>query len=143
MPALRRMSIFRLMSLVTRQVPQPNFTRSTNSPTLSIASSNWAVNIPGSMTIVSPRCRGLDSRCGRRSWVSITAASSHPPCAQPDRLGEDGRLTSTRMDRCVGPRAALSGGYQPECAATEELDRQPRHRDDGDAGGDRRPECGL
>src|SRR3954454_12851083 len=89
------MSSLRRSSPEMYAVPQPNRTRSTYSPTLSIIPSASRADRPGSMTWVTPRARGLVGRAGRSRKSGVDT---------PGNLTAAARFTAAREG---GPRLAL------------------------------------
>src|SRR4051794_33249721 len=85
------MSSLRRSSPEMYAVPQPNRTRSTYSPTLSIIPSASRADSPGSMTWVIPRARGLGGRAGRSRKSgddtpgNLTAAAGFAPARERGR----------------------------------------------------------
>src|SRR3954471_22556272 len=97
------MSSLRRSSGEMYAVPQPNRTRSTYGPTLSISPSDSRADSPGSMTCVSPRARGLGGRAGRSRKSGDGTAGNLKAVA----AGERGRRLAVDVDGDGGERPAL------------------------------------
>src|SRR4051795_8872914 len=105
------MSSLRRSSGEMYAVPQPNRTRSTYGPTLSIIPSASCAESPGSITWVIPRARGLGGRAGRSRKSGGGTPGNLTAVAPGDRLG---RL-ALDVDRHRRERAVLPlGAQQPE-----------------------------
>src|SRR4051794_2051553 len=99
------MSSLRRSSPEMYAVPQPNRTRSTYSPTLSIIPSASRADSPGSMTWVMPRARGLGGRAGRSRKSGVDTPGNLTAAARFAPAREGGRRFALDVDRHAGERA--------------------------------------